>query len=125
MGSGGDRVSSMMMPLVMGLDDAAATPATVGGKGSSLTRLARAGFPVPPGFHVTTRAYEVFAAQAGLTGRLGAALAPVDPGDPATAEAAARAIGEVLAGTPVPEQIAAAVTAAYGELRVGGPAVAV
>ena len=125
MGSGGDRVSSTMMPLVMGLDDAAATPATVGGKGSSLTRLARAGFPVPPGFHVTTRAYEVFAAQAGLTGRLRAALAPVDPGDPATAEAAARAIGEVLAGTPVPEQIAAAVTAAYGELRVGGPAVAV
>jgi phosphoenolpyruvate synthase/pyruvate phosphate dikinase len=28
-----------------------------GGKGASLARLARAGFPVPPGFHVTTGAY--------------------------------------------------------------------
>ena len=45
------------MPLVMALDDPGATPGVAGGKGASLARLARAGFRVPPGFHVTTRAY--------------------------------------------------------------------
>ena len=41
---------------VLPLDDAAADLATVGGKGASLARLARAGLPVPAGFHVTTEA---------------------------------------------------------------------
>ena len=42
------------VPLVMALDDPGAAPGVVGGKGASLARLARAGFCVPPGFHVTT-----------------------------------------------------------------------
>jgi phosphoenolpyruvate synthase/pyruvate phosphate dikinase len=45
---------------VLPLDDAAADLATVGGKGASLARLARAGLPVPAGFHVTTEAYRHF-----------------------------------------------------------------
>jgi phosphoenolpyruvate synthase/pyruvate phosphate dikinase len=45
------------VPLVMALDDPGADPGVVGGKGASLARLARAGFRVPPGFHVTTSAY--------------------------------------------------------------------
>jgi pyruvate,water dikinase len=32
----------------------------VGGKGASLARIARAGFPVPPGFLITTDAYRAF-----------------------------------------------------------------
>ncbi|WP_436497828.1 PEP/pyruvate-binding domain-containing protein [Actinokineospora sp. HUAS TT18] len=39
------------------LDDSRADLATVGGKGASLAKLARAGLPVPPGFHITTDAY--------------------------------------------------------------------
>lgn len=48
------------MKLVLPLDDATADLASVGGKGASLARLCRAGFPVPGGFHVTTEAYRVF-----------------------------------------------------------------
>jgi hypothetical protein len=44
-------------PLVLALDDPGAVPETAGGKGASLGRLARAGFRVPAGFHVTTAAY--------------------------------------------------------------------
>ena len=40
--------------LVLALDDPGAVTGTVGGKGASLGRLARAGFRVPPGFCVTT-----------------------------------------------------------------------
>jgi len=38
----------------------------VGGKASKLAQLRRAGFPVPNGFCVTTRAYERFVAETGL-----------------------------------------------------------
>ena len=46
-----------MFPLILPLDDSAADLGAVGGKGASLARLARAGLPVPAGFHLTTRAY--------------------------------------------------------------------
>ncbi|TDD01980.1 pyruvate, phosphate dikinase [Nonomuraea deserti] len=51
------------MKAVIPLDDAAADLATAGGKGASLARLARAGLPVPGGFHVTTDAYRAFVAE--------------------------------------------------------------
>ena len=37
-----------------------ATLAIVGGKGTNLGRMSRAGFPVPPGFFITTDAYHTF-----------------------------------------------------------------
>jgi len=40
----------------LALDDPLATLENVGGKGSSLARLAIAGLPVPGGFHLTTAA---------------------------------------------------------------------
>ncbi len=57
-------------PLVMDLGDPGAGPETAGGKGSSLARLARAGFRVPPGFHVTTSAYLDFIGLDGLREQL-------------------------------------------------------
>ena len=38
----------------------------IGGKGKSLARMARAGFSVPPGFHLTTAAYKRFVDRYGL-----------------------------------------------------------
>src|SRR5438445_7434808 len=40
--------------------------ALVGGKGANLGELTGAGLPVPPGFCVTTVAYEMMASEAGL-----------------------------------------------------------
>ena len=45
---------------VLRLDDESADLATVGGKGASLARLAAAGLPVPPGFHITTQAFRAY-----------------------------------------------------------------
>ena len=47
-------------PLVLALNDVSATLPLVGGKGASLARMARVGFPVPPGFLITTEAYRAF-----------------------------------------------------------------
>ena len=89
------------VPLIMALDDPGAVPALVGGKGASLARLVRAGFRVPPGFHMTTRAYLDFAGRTGLREAVPAALSAVDPSDAATLDAAAARIGELFAGHPL------------------------
>lgn len=62
-----------MAPLVVLLSRrAACSPATAGGKGASLARLTRAGYPVPPGFVITTAAFrEPLAAALRVAGRDG------------------------------------------------------
>ena len=104
------------VPLVLALNDPGAVPEVVGGKGASLSRLARAGFRVPPGFHVSTTAYLDFLDGDGLRDRVLAALSLVDASDPATSEAAAARISELFAGQPVPTSTAAAIAGAYASL---------
>ena len=47
-----------------------ATLAVVGGKGANLSRMTRAGFPVPPGFLITTAAYRAFVQANDLRARI-------------------------------------------------------
>ena len=101
------------VPLVMALDDPGAVPGVAGGKGASLARLARAGFRVPPGFHVTTSAYLDFIGRGGLREPVLAAMSAVEVSDAATFGAAAARIGELFAGQPVPAPAAAAIAGAY------------
>jgi phosphohistidine swiveling domain-containing protein len=104
------------VPLVMDLDDAAAALAAVGGKAASLARLTRAGFPVPPGFCVTTRAYLDYVAHGDLREPVTAAMSAVDVSDPGTFETASRRIAGPFAERPVPPATAAAIAEAYGRL---------
>ena len=101
------------VPLVLTLDDPGAAPGVVGGKGASLARLARAGFRVPPGFHVTTSAYLDFIGRGGLREPVLATMSAVDGSDAATFDAASARIGELFAGQPVPAPTAAAIAGAY------------
>src|SRR2546428_29440 len=75
-----------------------AAVALVGGKGANLGDLARAGFPVPNGFVLTTRAYEMAAEAAG-----------VDPARPSEA-------AERLRAAPMLDAIANAARKAYAAL---------
>src|SRR5690348_9343165 len=70
------------VPLVLALDDAAATLEVVGGKGTSLARMAAAGLPVPAGFHITTTAYRRFVAQNGLQEEILAAASAINTNQP-------------------------------------------
>ena len=63
----------------LALDDASARLSQVGGKGASLARMAAAGLPVPPGFHITTAAYRRFVAENGLQRAILAAVAAATP----------------------------------------------
>ena len=99
-------------PLVRPLRDLRATDLPIaGGKGANLGELVRAGFPVPDGFVVTTAAYDAFVAAGDLDARIDRLAAAAD---------AETAIAALFASTALPEDIAAAITAAYAELG-GGP----
>ncbi|GHD06451.1 PEP/pyruvate-binding domain-containing protein [Zhihengliuella salsuginis] len=103
-------------PLVLGLrDPAAGEPALTGGKAANLSSLIGAGFRVPDGFVVTTRAYAEALERGGLGPRIATHL---DSG-----EGAAGRIADEFAGLELPGAVREAVDAAYA--RLGSPAVAV
>ena len=116
---------------VMALDDPGSATGVVGGKGAALARLARAGFRVPPGFHVTTSAYLDFVDQGGLREPVLATLSAAglsDPAvsdlsvfDPAVFDTASARIGELFAAQPMPASTAAAIAAAYASLGADVP----
>ena len=107
---------SAQVPLVMALDDPAGVLETVGGKGASLARLARAGFAVPPGFDVTTGAYLDFVERGGLREPMMAAMSAVDVTDPVTFKVASERISALFAGRAIPAATAAAIVRAYAAL---------
>jgi len=104
------------IPLVMGLEDASATLERVGGKGASLARLAVAGLPVPPGFHITTAAYRRFVEEHGLQEAILAAVAAANPTDPMSLEVASQQIGALFANSAMPDEIGEAIRRAYAQL---------
>ena len=99
----------------------------VGGKAVNLSRLSRAGFPVPPGFAVTTEAFRTAVHEHGLRDLVDEALAGADPDDPDSVDDASARIRAAFAEAPVTtlltEPVAQAVLDAYRQM--GGGAVAV
>jgi phosphohistidine swiveling domain-containing protein len=103
--------------------DAALSLATAGGKGENLAHMARAGFPVPPGFVVATAAYDEFVAANGLRESIAAALRDLPADDPRALEAVSAAIRARFAAARLPPDLAAAISSAY--VALGQPPVAV
>jgi rifampicin phosphotransferase len=105
--------------LVLPLEAAEATLERVGGKGTALARLARAGLPVPPGFHVTTEAYRRFVAANGLHTAIVTAASDAPVGEPDFLERAAARIQALFAGGALPDDVARAIRQAYTGLGDG------
>jgi phosphohistidine swiveling domain-containing protein len=111
---------------------ASASLATVGGKALNLGRLVAAGFPVPPGFCLTTAAYRK-AAPAGLDA-ITARLDGVGSEGPETSDGGtglpddgrdglARQAREAVLAAPVPPGVEAAIREAYAAMGSGPVAV--
>jgi phosphohistidine swiveling domain-containing protein len=94
--------------------DRAALP-VVGGKAANLGELTRAGLPVPPGFCVTTAAYELVAGGARL-GPVLDDLAATPPEDTVRLAELAAAMRSALLAAPVPEAVVEAIGEAYRAL---------
>ena len=93
-----------------------------GGKGANLGELSRAGLPVPPGFVVTTGAYDDFVEAGGLRDEILRLASRAE--DPAALEAAAEEIHAHFARIGVPEVVAKEIRVAYRELAEDGAPVA-
>ncbi|HEX6758404.1 MAG TPA: PEP/pyruvate-binding domain-containing protein, partial [Propionibacteriaceae bacterium] len=103
--------------VVVPLRSPAATLATAGGKGKNLSQLARAGFPVPAGFVVTTAAYRAFVQETGLQPRI-LGLAKGDPqGDVEEVSAEIRGLFE---GGGIPSNVASEIGQAHSALCSDG-----
>jgi len=87
--------------------------ALVGGKASKLGELVREGLPVPPGFVLTTEAYEAFVDQTRLKTEIPAALESIQTDQPDTIEAASRRIRQAFETVPFPPALQKELEVAY------------
>ena len=111
------------MPLILSLNTQYAPLALVGGKGMNLTRLVCAGFSVPPGFIVTTDAYESFVQDHGLSEPILSAVRNASPDDPDALQAASQTIRAWFGNHTLPANLVVMLSEAYAHL--GCPSVAV
>ena len=110
------------MSFVVTLADAA-DAGTVGGKAASLGELARAGVSVPPGFAVTTEAFTAAMEVIDADGALRAGIEGLPAGDVAEIARVAGRFRGIVARSPLPSEVAAAIEAGYAALG-GTPGVA-
>ncbi len=87
-----------------------------GGKGANLGELIRAGFKVPPGFVITTAAYDFLLQGDELQARLGEQLTALQPDKPDLLDRAGRIIREILDTVPIPAILVEQIREAYHSL---------
>src|ERR1051325_1682838 len=89
--------------------------ARAGGKGANLGELIQAGLPVPPGFIVTTSAYDSFVAPNPLRETIAATLREK--------RESGAAIREAFEAAPIPSEVEQTILEAYQQLGQGPVAV--
>src|ERR671913_580465 len=94
--------------------------ALAGGKGANLGELSRAGLPVPPGYVVTTRAYDAFVESNDIGDLIVGRASATRAEDPAGFEEVAEGIRALFSSGRVPEEMADEIRAAYQELSEDG-----
>ena len=90
--------------------------ALAGGKGASLGKLVRAGFPVPGGFVVSTQAYTAFIEANDLQPRIDRILNGIDFANPQQIERESGGIRDLLSASAIPESLADEIRDAYESL---------
>lgn len=106
-----------MTTYIFPFSETSASLDSVGGKGLSLARMWQAGFPVPPGFLLTTEAYRSFVIVNGLQSRILKAVEKADPADTVSLDAASQVIGEMFKQGSIPPEVTDEIFKAYGPFR--------
>jgi pyruvate,water dikinase len=89
---------------------------SVGGKGANLGEMTRAGLPVPPGFVVTSQAYLSALDASGVRAGLAAAIAGMDPDDPASLERTSSLASDLVRSAALPDWLVQQLLDAYRQL---------
>ena len=90
--------------------------ALAGGKGANLGELSRAGFDVPPGFVITTAAYDLLPQENDLQTRLITLLASVDANSPESVRSVSQQIQDVFQRASIPQRVVDEILSAYRKL---------
>ncbi|GAA0274584.1 PEP/pyruvate-binding domain-containing protein [Alteraurantiacibacter aestuarii] len=98
---------------------------TVGGKGGSLGELTQAGIAVPPGFVVTTSAFETFLAALEAREDVRGQVEALDPNDLGAATRLSEQLRARVMNEPMPPAVEQAIMSAMDELCPDGQPVAV
>src|SRR3972149_3349319 len=88
----------------------------VGGKGANLGEMANAGFPVPPGFAITTEAYDLFLTQNNLLAEISKIQKDTNVNNPTELDRASKLIQKKVLVGEIPELVAKEIITAYKKL---------
>jgi phosphohistidine swiveling domain-containing protein len=97
--------------------------AIAGGKGANLGELSQAGFEVPPGFVITTAAYDLLLKKNGLPPQMRDLIANLDNTDPDSVSQVSQRIRQALQQASIPATIVDEVLSAYRRMGAGAVAV--
>ncbi len=114
-----DSWKSLAEPVIHFGDLSADAVAIAGGKGASLSRMAAAGLPVPPGFVVSAAAFRAFLESCGGVELIAAVTGRLDIDAPAAVEQAAASIRQLIVSTPLPSPLAQSIQSAHAALAHG------
>ena len=101
-----------MNTFVLPFNSPTATLAIVGGKGTNLSRMSRAGFPVPSGFLITTAAYSTFVEANFLQQQ----IVDLASNKAESSETRSASIRQLFANGPIPSELTDAIHHAYTDL---------
>jgi len=88
----------------------------VGGKGANLGEMANADFPVPPGFAITTEAYDLFLTQNNLLAEISKIQKDTNVNNPTELDRASKIIQKKVLVGEIPELVAKEIITAYKKL---------
>jgi pyruvate, water dikinase len=114
-----------MTPVAWFKDVGIADRPTVGGKGGSLGELTQAGIAVPPGFVVTTAAFELFLEALEARAPVRGKVAALDPTDLGAATKLSEELRRRVIEEPMPAEVEKAIRVAHAELSPNDQPVAV
>jgi len=89
----------------------------VGGKGANLGELTKAGFPVPPGFIITSKAYFDYVKENGLEAKIKKALDGLDFEDSKDLQKRAEEVQKLIVETPLPTSLKKEIVDHYRQLK--------
>lgn len=92
----------------------------VGGKNANLGEMKnRVNLPVPEGFAITTRGFELFIAENDLADELAMKKMALDPNDPESLNSVSEEIQRLIISAPMPEPLGSSILSAYDEMAEG------
>lgn len=103
-------------PYILSFEDCKVALARVGSKNANLCKLMEFGARVPPGFAVTTDAYNKFFTMGDIKKKIQQALSGIDPNNPSAINKASKIVRKEIEKTTIPKEISETIMVAYEKL---------